>query len=179
MQVSEKTVLQKNTTGEERPFTVCFVCTGNTCRSPMAEALVNDAMRPVEICTACDPHRLAKKREVFAVSAGLMANGAPIAPHAVRALEKAGVICMAGNDYRSHLSRTIDEEIMDACDLIVCMTGLHAMRLLSEFPSYASKITCMPNDIPDPFGGDESVYDACLAAIKQGIDQMGLCEDGV
>jgi protein-tyrosine-phosphatase len=59
------------------------------------------------------------------------------------------------------------------------MTGLHAMRLLTEFPAYDSKITCMPNDIPDPFGGDEAAYDACLSEIKKGIEKMRLTESDV
>ena len=161
---------------KDRPLTVCFVCTGNTCRSPMAEALVNDMMSEKPICSACDIDRMLNRKQVRATSAGLMAFGAPIAPNAVRALENAGVFCTQNNDYRQHRSRTIDEDILESSDLIICMTGLHAMQLLSEFPSYASKITSMPKDISDPYGGDPAVYDACLAEIKQGIEQMGLCE---
>ena len=179
MQTLEKTRIVKNQTDTNHPLTVCFVCTGNTCRSPMAQALVNDSMRPREICSACDIERLLNRRQVRAISAGIFATGAPISENAVRALEKAGVFSMEGNDYRSHLSRTIDEEILNASDLVVCMTSLHAMRLLSEFPAYASKITCMPNDIPDPYGGDEAAYDACLSEIKKGIEQMRLMESGV
>ena len=158
-------------------MTVCFVCTGNTCRSPMAEAAFNDMARIPPVCSMCDIERLVGRRQMRATSAGLFATGAPIAKNAVAALEKAGVRSLPDNDYKGHLSRSLASEQMEECDLIVGMTSAHAMSLLAAYPEYATKITSMPVDIPDPYGMDEAAYDACLAAIKKGIVEMFFGED--
>ena len=142
----------------EHPFAVCFVCTGNTCRSPMAAALL-------------------RAKGLRATSAGLFATGVPIAENAVAALEKAGVPSTPDNPYASHRSRGIDEETVEACDCIVGMTSAHALQLMAAFPAHARKITCMPHDIPDPFGGDEAAYDACLAAIEAGLCELFFAEN--
>ena len=61
---------------------------------------------------------------------------------------------------------------METCDAIVGITSEHAVRLIAAYPQYASKITCFPVDIPDPYGGDEEDYALCLAAIRRGIGEM-------
>ena len=157
--------------GEGKPARVCFVCTGNTCRSPMAEAVFNHIFRVPEICSACDPDKLLA-RSVRAISAGLFALGDPIAENAVKALEAAGIPSRPDNDYRGHISQSVNVEIMEECDAVIGLSGSHAMQLMSFFPQYASKITCFPFDIPDPYGGDEEDYALCLAAIRRGIGEM-------
>jgi len=157
--------------GEGKPARVCFVCTGNTCRSPMAEAVFNHIFRVPEICSACDPDKL-PTRTVRATSAGLFALGDPIAENAVRALEAAGIPSRPDNDYRGHISRSVNPEIMAECDIVIGLSGSHAMQLISFFPQYASKVTCFPFDIPDPYGGDEEDYARCLDAIRRGICEM-------
>lgn len=177
MLTAEKTTAEERRFDHAHPMRVCFVCTGNTCRSPMAEAVLNHKTRIIEGCTACDPAEMFKKKPIRATSAGLYAFGAPIAENAVLALEDAGIPSLSDNYYRGHISRSLDHETAEACDRIVGMTSEHAMRLLAMYPQYASKITCFENDIPDPFGGSPEDYRRCLAAIRREIDRMFFPED--
>ncbi|MBQ9801873.1 MAG: hypothetical protein IJW51_02240 [Clostridia bacterium] len=152
---------------EER--SVLFVCTGNTCRSPMAAALLNDLMRPREVCTAC-ADRPAPRVRVRAFSAGLYAvAGAPISANALQVLRAAGVAPTPDNDYPAHRARTVTEEMMEAADEVVAITGSHAMELMLRFPEHAAKISTLPVDIPDPYGGDETVYRGCLNMLSYAI----------
>lgn len=134
---------------------VLFVCTGNTCRSPMCAALFNDRYAGLT------------RR---AVSAGLMADGSPISENAVRALENADVPSRKpDNDYKSHVSRTVTADMMKNAAVVVGVTSSHAMQLMLRFPAYASKITVMPTEISDPFGGNLARYEACLADIDRAL----------
>ena len=143
----------------------------------MAEALLNDLCYAPPVCSMVDVERLLNAKKIRATSAGLFATGAPIAPNAVAALEAAGVRATPENPYPSHRSRTVDEETMAACDLIVGMTSAHALRLMMAFPAYASKVTSMPVDIPDPYGGDAADYAACLSEIEKGIRTLFFAEE--
>ncbi len=146
------------------PRLVCFVCTGNTCRSPMAAAVLNHLARVPELGAVCELPTLR------AVSRGLAAHGEPIAANAAKALSDAGIPSLQDNPYREHTSAAIDEETLQRADLIVGMTDAHVFSLLSLFPAYASKITRMPTAISDPYGGDLDEYKACLAELRRGID---------
>ena len=157
---------------EPDSFLVCFVCTGNTCRSPMAAAVLNHVARLPEICSACDVDAM----RIRAISRGLYATGEPIADNAVQALEDADIPSLPDNPYREHVSKTVDEEVMETCDLIVGLTDNHVFSLLSLYPAYASKVTGMPHGISDPFGGDLDTYKECLAEIKKGIELLFFSE---
>lgn len=162
----EREMPVKQEKNESNITRVCFVCTGNTCRSPMAEAVTN---------------ALAKERgrsDLRAFSAGLYANeNEPIAQNAVAALEAADVKVVAGRDYHRHLAHTLTENEAKEYDLLIGMTAGHAMELMMRFPSMAERIACMPTSISDPYGGDEARYRECLAQITQGIRAMLLAED--
>lgn len=140
--------------GEASVKRVCFVCTGNTCRSPMAEAVAN--------ALAAKQGR----RDLRAFSAGLYAcDGDPIAANAVLALEAAGIEAIHGRDYHRHLAHTLTEREAEDYDLLIGMTAGHAMELMMRFPAAADKITCMSRQISDPYGGDEARYRECLSEI--------------
>ena len=88
------------------PRQILFICTGNTCRSPMAEVLFN--------------HRNVKGWK--AVSAGLAAYpGMSISPRSAEALREWGI------DVDAHRSQSVDDDLMEATDLIVTMTDAHAI----------------------------------------------------
>ncbi len=163
---TEATVLMQKNGREEHPYTVLFVCTGNTCRSPMAAALYNDMTRPREICSACAHEDFVPARGV-ALSAGLYASeGDPISAEAVNALREAGVAPVEGYDYTAHTARCVTREMMEEADLVVGITAAHAMELTMRFPEWAGKIVTMPMDIADPFGQGQDVYRICLMQLR-------------
>jgi protein-tyrosine-phosphatase len=108
--VTAPTKATKTTDGElSRPRTVCFVCTGNTCRSPMAQAVAN-ALAAQALSGFPPSIRKLMKPPVEAFSAGLYANdGEPIAQNAVAALENAGVASVATHDYHAHTAHGLTE----------------------------------------------------------------------
>lgn len=135
----------------------CFVCTGNTCRSPMAAALLTHYGAP---------------HGIFAFSRGLAAlPGAPISDNAVKALSAAGIPAEGRNDYTRHRALPFTKEDFAACDGVFAISPTHAERLTLAFPEYAGKIRVL-GDIADPFMGDETEYAACLAKIKAAIEAV-------
>lgn len=126
---------------------ILFVCTGNTCRSPMAAAI------------------LARSHPAWEVSsAGLAADGSPIAENARLVLHENGITSADG-----HVSTPVSDDLIDGADDVIGITSRHAMALTLRFPAAAGKIRPMPVDIPDPFGGDAETYRRCFAALECGI----------
>ncbi len=141
----------------DKPVRVCFVCTGNTCRSPMAAAVLN---------------RLGLGA-YQADSAGLYANeGEPISQNAVLALEQSGIAATPKNDYKSHTARQADCAFLSSFDKIVAISESHMLSLIMHFPELAERITVMPCDIPDPFMQSKEVYAACLEKITECIKEL-------
>ena len=129
---------------------ILFVCTGNTCRSPMAEALFND---------------IAKKENIdaSALSAGLFTeDGLPYSENSVLALSEDG-ISIEGS------SKQLNAELVKDADMIFGLTESHGQGVISAFPEYADKVYRFPMNISDPFGGDIVTYKRCLSQIKDGI----------
>lgn len=132
---------------------VLFVCTGNTCRSPMAQA----------ICEAFTDHE--------ASSCGLGAGvGEPVSDYAQKALESLGI-----TDF-THTSRQITPRDIEEAERVYVMTPLHRQLLVTVCPEAADKIRLLGGDhaISDPFGGSEEQYLACCQEIKECI-QRELC----
>lgn len=147
------------------PKSVCFVCTGNTCRSPMAAAVTNHLASLY-------------KKPISATSAGLYAaTGEPIAANAALALENAGIEAHGARNYYLHRAHTLCAEEAERCDLLVGLTDRHAMELLLRYPALADRITCLTPSIADPFGGDLACYESCLCEITDAIKQMLFRED--
>jgi len=154
------------------PLHVCFVCTGNTCRSPMAAAVTNALARGEwQGCSSAIAEAMTPR--IVAISRGLYAEeGAPISKNAVLALMEADVAAYPDADYRTHTAKTVGEEDVRSSDWLVAVSGRHATELLMRFPFAASKIVCMPDAIGDPWGGDLASYRACLAEITDGVKKL-------
>ena len=126
---------------------ILFVCTGNTCRSPMAEGLFKKLLAERNIT------------DINCSSAGLFAmTGDEVTPNSVKACERFGV------DISSHRARRITSFVLDETDKFVCMTFDHAASLsLYVDPD---KVLVLGGGIPDPYGGDIETYMMCANSIK-------------
>jgi len=140
--------------------TILFVCTGNVCRSPMAEGLFRRAV--------------AGRGEYRVMSAGLgAAEGQPPSPYAVQAVKELGI------DISSQRSRMLKPELVAEADYIFGMTHSHVDTVLLLFPQAAEKtfllrefdetLEVFEKDISDPIGGSYDVYLNCRDQIEQGI----------
>jgi len=142
-------------------FRLVVVCTGNICRSPMAEGLMKVLLFP------------ASDRRIMVCSAGThAADGLPAESGAVRAAREHGA------DIGAHRSRAIDGSLIARADLILVMerqqarfirstvpVSPDALRLLGEFAGGAG----IP-EIPDPYGGSFAVYRHCAQMIRGCLD---------
>ena len=139
---------------------VLFVCTGNTCRSPMAEAWFN--------------HRAAELglSGFRAVSAGLCAApGAPASPQAREVMREAGV---ALDDFHS---RPLTGAMLAAAELVVAMTDGHRRKILAAAPELRDRCFRLADfagstDIADPYGGTTEVYRQCFAAMRPALENL-------
>jgi protein-tyrosine phosphatase len=142
---------------------VVFVCTGNTCRSPLAEALFKKRLADRLGCAAAE----LPQRGFLVVSAGLSAApGEPAAPEAV------AVAAELGADLSGHASRPAGADLLAQADCLVTMTRSHLAALRERFPQVPlrPRLLCGADDLPDPIGGDEAVYRACAGTILTSLD---------
>lgn len=137
---------------------ILFVCTGNTCRSPMAEAILKDKLQKLSI------------EGVNVDSCGINClYGIDISQNSKTALlEELGI------DF-SHKSRSITKEDFNIFDYIICMTKSHK-RILQPHCD-ASKLFTMDEiahkgEIIDPYGQDLMVYKQTLYQINASCDEI-------
>lgn len=125
---------------------ILFVCTGNTCRSPMAAALFNKIA-------------IERNLDVRIESAGVFANdGEGASAEAIVVMKEYDI------DLLGHHSQTINAELIEKSDLILTMTAAHKM-LLDRYADDKTYTICefagIDGDIPDPFGSDVDEYKMC------------------
>ena len=147
---------------------IVFVCTGNTCRSPLAEGLFRKIVEENNCCMDVS-------------SAGISVGfGSAVSGNSVVAAMELGA------DISSHIPKQLTEkEVFDA-DYVFCMTDMHKRCIVNALPGYAGKIWTVADfagkgDVPDPYGGDLDEYrlvarqllDAVEIIFKKIVDDNG------
>ena len=131
---------------------IVFACTGNTCRSPMAEGLLKA--------------ELGEGVTVESRGVSVLYNG-PATENSIKVMAEEGI------DISGHISRQLDMDTIETSDIILTMTEGHKELLISMYPEYEDKIFTLygytsgkDGDIEDPFGGDEELYRQIRDQIK-------------
>lgn len=137
---------------------ILFICTGNTCRSPMAEALLKH-----------------KGKDRFEVkSAGVFAlDGSRASYQTVEVLKEQGIL-------HDHASQPLSKELIEWADLILTMTENHRRQIGDNYPQALDKTFTLKEfagakgnlDVTDPFGGSVDVYRATFNELEQWIDRL-------
>jgi protein-tyrosine phosphatase len=143
-----------------------FVCTGNTCRSPMAEAMAKKLLADKLGCRIDE----LQDRGVIVASAGIsaMMGGFP-SPEAVEVMSEMGI------DLRDHESQSLTEQLVRHADVICAMTRGHRQAILSQWPQAASRtrLLCQDQgDVADPIGGPAEMYRRCAVQIKAELETL-------
>lgn len=124
---------------------VLFVCTGNTCRSPMAEGYL-------------------KHKGISAFSRGLCADGSAVSLNSKQVMAEIGV------DISTHVSEQLTVEDLKEADKIICMSHAHKAALMSV--ACDKEITVLGGGVSDPYGGDREAYRTCRDFITSEIDRL-------
>ena len=139
-----------------------FVCTGNSCRSPMAEGMFRKYLAGK---LQCELDRL-DKMGYKTSSAGIMdMAGLRVSPEAIAACAAKGI------DIKDHKSRTLSRQLIEESDFIFAMARMHRERITAISPEAADRTVLLAGDkdIADPIGQPQQVYNNCTELIEKAV----------
>lgn len=163
--VRQGVISQEDVDRETETRQVLFVCTGNSCRSVMAEYLFREMIKG--------------RKDVAVSSAGTGVIYPATASH-----EAVVVLGEKGIDARGHLSRPVTNMILKRSDLVFVMTRSHRSQVLERVPAVEKRVYLLGEfkstpirherdlDIPDPIGQSHAQYAACRDAIRDCLDRV-------
>lgn len=142
--------------------TILFVCTGNTCRSSMAEIMFREMLKDIE------------DNEFRVISAGTWAiKGNNASDNAVKVMKEKNL------DLSKHSSTPLTKKIVDEADLILTMTTNHKRQILDIIPEAKGKVFTLKEyagynspDISDPFGGNIEIYRETAKEIEEALKRV-------
>jgi len=171
VRVTDKlTMLRAGVVGEKTlkrlsAMMILLVCTGNTCRSPMAEGIARKMIAERLKCPADE----LQDRGVMVLSAGIAANlGSAASSEGVEVLKPLGI------DLSAHESQPVTEQLIKHADVIWTMTRSHRQAILDQWPEAGSRTFTLSldnRDIADPIGGPVEYYRKCAAQITTELEQ--------
>ena len=144
---------------------ILFVCTGNSCRSVMAQGLLRKMLKEKG------------RNDVQILSAGVSTLGGLGATE-----ETIEVMQMEGVDVSGHISQPLTRDLIRSAEAIFCMEEFHRELIRARSPEARQKIHLLrlfeaedrvldPN-IPDPIGRPKEVYESCLMTIKEAVERV-------
>ena len=140
---------------------VLFICTGNTCRSPIAEGYLKDFATK------------AGRADIKVLSAGTGAfPGQAASAYGIAILGEEGI------DLKDHQSRQAEKVFLEASDLILTMGRSHKSQLIHAFPELKDKVFTLheyageEGEVSDPFGGSRSEYEQTAKEIRGLVEKV-------
>ncbi len=165
MSVLREGVLDERTLQQMSGFIAVVVCTGNTCRSPMGEALLKQHFAEKLDCSLDD----LAKHKVTVISAGIAAmSGAPAAQQAIEVMNEHDL------DLSQHRSQPFTERLANFADLVLTMTEGHRQAIMAHFPQAAARTFVLRKDgmdVSDPIGMSVDVYRSTAAQISENLQK--------
>lgn len=131
---------------------IAFVCTGNTCRSPMAEGVFNKLSAEKHLSVIADSFGIAT------------ITGMAVSENSVSVCSEIGV------DLSGKTSTAVNDVDIEKYEMFYCMSQSHAKMLIDFFDVPASKIEIL--NVSDPYGGDTDVYRKCRDEIYNSVKEI-------
>ncbi len=158
-------VIDETTLNRLTGYIALVVCTGNTCRSPMGEAILR---RLIAEKVGCPISEL-DKRGITVISAGISAmSGARAAPQAIE------VTSQMGMDISGHSSQPVTDRLIRFADVVFTMTANHRSAVITQWPEAAARthVICRDgSDVVDPIGMAVDVYRSTAKQIANNLKQ--------